>query len=315
MVKSNLAKEVYLAHSNNYQKGRNGYKICKITPHIMAGKLTAKQCCQNIFQNPNYCASANYTIGYNGEIALNVSEEDRAYTSSNALNDNQAITIEIANIEVGGNWRISDASWNSLINLCVDICKRYKFKLVYDGTPNGSLTRHNMFANKECPGAYFQSRMAELCRTVNAKLESSISNSTLYKVQVGAFSKKENAEKLSKELNNKGVQTYIITKNNLFKVQCGAYSNVSNARNMAQKLNNMGYSTYIEGLNESTSVNQGTAYRVNCDYPNIRSSASLNGSIVRRPKKGDIIYVVDTVNGFLKLNDGTYLKVGFADKI
>lgn len=315
MTKSSLAKEVYLAHSNNYQKGRNGYRVCKITPHIMAGKLTAKQCCQNIFQNPNYCASANYTIGYNGEIALNVSEDDRAYTSSNALNDNQAITIEIANIEIGGSWKISDASWNSLVNLCVDICRRYKFKLVYDGTPKGSLTRHNMFANKECPGAYLQSRMAELCKVVNARLESVSSNNTLYKVQIGAFSKKENADKLSKELNSKGIQTYIIAKNNMFKVQCGAYSNVSNARIMAQRLNNMGYETYIEGLNESTVANQGVAYRINCDYPNIRSSASLNASIVRRPKRGDIIYVIGTVNNFLKLSDGTYLKVGFADKI
>lgn len=315
MIKSNLAKEVYLAHSNNYQKGRNGYKICKITPHIMAGKLTAKQCCQNIFQNPNYCASANYTIGYNGEIALNVSEEDRAYTSSNALNDNQAITIEIANIELGGNWKISDASWNSLINLCIDICKRYKFKLIYDGTPNGSLTRHNMFANKECPGAYLQSRMAELCRVVNAKLESSTNGGTLYKVQVGAFKNRSNAEKLANELKNKNISTYIINKNDLYKVQCGAYSSADNARNMAQKLNNLGYSTYIENLNESKQVNKGTPYRVNCEYPNIRSGASLNSNIVRRPKKGDSIYVVGQENGFLKLVDGTYLKIGFADKI
>ena len=38
---SNLVDGVYLAHKGNYQKGRSGYKICKITPHQMAGKLTA----------------------------------------------------------------------------------------------------------------------------------------------------------------------------------------------------------------------------------------------------------------------------------
>lgn len=47
---SSLAQGAYIAHSNNYQKGRNGYKICKFTPHIMAGILTAKQCAVIIFQ-------------------------------------------------------------------------------------------------------------------------------------------------------------------------------------------------------------------------------------------------------------------------
>ena len=46
---SSLAQGAYIAHSNNYQKGRNGHKICKFTPHIMAGILTGKQCAVNIF--------------------------------------------------------------------------------------------------------------------------------------------------------------------------------------------------------------------------------------------------------------------------
>ena len=167
---SKLAQGFMPAHSNNYSKGRSGYKVCKITPHHMAGKLTAKRCGE-LFQNPSRGASANYGIGYNGEIICYVDENDRAYTSSNRANDCQAITIEVANSSTGGDWPISEASWNSLVNLCVDICKRYDFKLVYDGTPNGSLTRHNMFAATACPGPYLQSRFSELAEVVNAKLE------------------------------------------------------------------------------------------------------------------------------------------------
>lgn len=136
----------------------------------MAGKLTAKRCGE-LFQDPNRQASANYGIGYNGEIICYVDENDRAYTSSNRVNDCQAITIEVANSSTGGDWPISEASWNSLVNLCVDICKRYEFRLVYDGTPNGSLTRHNMFAATSCPGPYLQSRFEELANTVNSKLD------------------------------------------------------------------------------------------------------------------------------------------------
>ena len=169
---SKLAQSFMPAHSNNYSKGRSGYKVCKITPHHMAGKLTAKRCGE-LFQNGSRQASANYGIGYNGEIICYVDEDNRAYTSSNKANDCQAITIEVANSQNGGDWPISDASWNSLVNLCVDICQRYNFKLEYDGTPNGSLTRHNMFTATTCPGPYLQGRFEELVSAVNSKLGSS----------------------------------------------------------------------------------------------------------------------------------------------
>ena len=77
---SKLTDEVCIAHSDNYKKGRSGYKICKITPHQMAGKLTGKQCAKNIFGKKGRKASANYCIGYNGDIVCNVEEENRAYT-------------------------------------------------------------------------------------------------------------------------------------------------------------------------------------------------------------------------------------------
>ena len=66
---------------------------------------------------------------------------------------------------------MSDKALESLINLCVDICKRYNFKLIYDETPNGSLTRHNMFVNTTCPGPYLQSKFPYIAEEVNKRLE------------------------------------------------------------------------------------------------------------------------------------------------
>lgn len=148
MIKSDLTNEVILAHESNYTHGRKGMKVCKITPHHMAGVLTGAQCAK-IFQNGNRNASANYCIGNDGDIVLSVPEEFRAWTSSSSSNDCQAITIEVSDCDY--EWHISDKAWNSLVKLCVDICRRYNFTLKYDGTPNGSLTRHNMFANTNCP--------------------------------------------------------------------------------------------------------------------------------------------------------------------
>ena len=169
---SSLIKSQVLASSSNYTQGRKGYKICKITPHHMAGVLSGAQCAR-IFQNPNRQASANYCIGNDGDIVGCVDENNRAWTSSSSSNDCQAITIEVSNNKTGGDWTISDKAWNALVDLCVDICKRYNFRLTYDGTKNGSLTRHNMFANTNCPGRYLQSRFQELANTVNARLDGS----------------------------------------------------------------------------------------------------------------------------------------------
>ena len=167
---SNLIKSQFLASSSNYTKGRNGYKVCKITPHHAAGVISAEQLAK-IFQNPSRQASANYCIGNDGTIVGGVDENNRAWTSSSRSNDFQSITIEISNSQTGGNWPISDAAWNSLVNLCVDICKRHDFRLEYDGTKNGSLTTHDMFANTNCPGPYLKGRMQELADTVNARLD------------------------------------------------------------------------------------------------------------------------------------------------
>lgn len=168
---SDLCNGVYIADSSNYTQGRNGYSICKFTPHMMAGILSGKQCAVNIFQNPNRNASANYCIGNEGDLVCNVEEENRAWTSSSRSNDYQAITVEVSNCEVGGEWKVSDAAWNTLVNLAVDVCRRYNFRLYYDGTPNGSLTTHNMFANTDCPGPYLLSKMNELANTVNTILD------------------------------------------------------------------------------------------------------------------------------------------------
>ena len=168
---SNLCTGIFIADPSNYTKGRNGYSICKLTPHMMAGILSGEQCAKNVFQNPSKNASANYCIGNEGDLVCNVEEENRPWTSSNRINDYQAISVEVSNCEVGGQWRVSDKAWNTLVNLAVDVCRRYNFRLYYDGTPNGSLTTHNMFTNTDCPGSYLLSKMNELANTVNTILD------------------------------------------------------------------------------------------------------------------------------------------------
>ena len=141
----------------------------KITIHHMAGNLSLKKL-GDVFVSRK--SSANYGIDSNGRIGLYVNECDRAWASSSYDNDSQAVTIEVANNKLDPEWTISDKAMSSLINLCVDICKRNNIKeLVFTGDKNGTLTYHYMFANTACPGPYIKSKTTYICECVNALLK------------------------------------------------------------------------------------------------------------------------------------------------
>lgn len=155
--------------SPNRNSPRN-QPISKITIHHMAG-VNSIETFANIVASPAREMSSNYGIGNDGRIVLTCPESDRSWCSSSPLNDHRAITIEVSNSAVGGDWPIGNAAYNSLIKLCVDICKRNGIKKLYfDGTPNGSLTFHYMFDSTACPGPWIKARAQEICNKVNAQL-------------------------------------------------------------------------------------------------------------------------------------------------
>ena len=163
MSNSSLVDFTQISPNSNPRK----YPIKKITIHHMAGNGSIETV-GGLFASPDRKGSSNYGIGTDGRVGLYVEEKNRAWTSSNSDNDHQAITIEVANDEIGGNWHVSDTALKKLIEMCVDICKRNGIeKLNYTGDKTGNLTRHNMFAATACPGAYLQSKFPYIAETVN----------------------------------------------------------------------------------------------------------------------------------------------------
>lgn len=156
-------------------------KIDTITIHHAAAVKVSAEAIGNEFAKTSRQASSNYGIGYNGEIGLYVPENYRAWTSSNRSNDNRAITIEVANSTGAPNWEISDASYQSLIKLCVDICQRNDIKKLLwraDKSLIGQIDKQNMtvhqwFANTSCPGPYLFAHMGDIADKVNNILEDS----------------------------------------------------------------------------------------------------------------------------------------------
>lgn len=137
-----------------------------ITIHHNAGVATVAQLLEYA-NTTTRNMSFNYCIN-DYDIGMDVEEKNRAWTSSSAANDHRCVTIEVCNSSAGGDWPISDASMDTLIKLCADICKRNGIKkLFYDGTTNGTLTRHEMFASTGCPGPYIKAHTDYICDEVN----------------------------------------------------------------------------------------------------------------------------------------------------
>lgn len=70
-------------------------------------------------------------------------------------------------------------------------------------------------------------------------------NEPLYRVQVGAYRKKENAERMLNSLLIEGFPAFIIYEDGLYKVQVGAFRFLANAVKMEQRLRKYRYNTYI----------------------------------------------------------------------
>lgn len=152
MVQSALTN--YVVPHHNKLSSRQGRAILKFLPHHWAGigggdaRLT----------DPNQQASANYIIYNNGDLAVQVPEEYRAWTSGSFEADADAITVEVQNEagQVAGNdddpnsWRISAAAQNTLIKLGADVAKRYGWGAV----SAGNWAMHRMFYQTACPGGF-----------------------------------------------------------------------------------------------------------------------------------------------------------------
>lgn len=216
---SALTTYVHLSPNNS---GERTAAIDRITPHCVVGQCTADGL-GRVFANPDTAASSNYGIDRNGNIACYVPENCRSWCSSSNANDQRAITIECAS-DTTSPYRMNECVYAALVELCIDICKRYgKSKLLWISNKNDALayqpapdemllTVHRWFAAKDCPGEWLYSRLGALASTVTDRLKTAPDMlTTLYKVQVGAFKIRANAEKLKRQLQEAGYKDVFIT--------------------------------------------------------------------------------------------------------
>lgn len=263
MAFTNSPLVTYTNITKNKTPNRN-HEIDTITIHCIVGQWTANKGCDYFASTDKQC-SANYVVGKDGSIGLSVEEKDRSWCSSNAENDHRAITIEVAS-DTKTPYAVKDAAYNALIQLVADICKRNNIKKLVWSTnkddrvnhKNGcNMTVHRDFANKSCPGEYLYERHGEIAAKVNAilnheepkkdeqKTDEPEKASIIYRVQVGAFSKKVYADVQLQKVKNAGFDAYMFQDSGYYKIQIGAFSKKANAEAMLVKAKEAGFNAFI----------------------------------------------------------------------
>ena len=202
--------------------GKRKMNIDRITPHCVVFQCSVETLGE-IFSNTSVQASSNYGIGVDGRVGMYVPENKRSWCSSSADNDQRAVTIECASDPVEP-YSMNSTVYNRLVELCVDICKRNgknkvlwlvdkEKTLAYSPKSNEMiLTVHRWFANKSCPGNWLYSRLGSLAESVTKELSrTGEPGNNLYRVQVGAFRNKQNAENYLAKIKKAGFNDAFIT--------------------------------------------------------------------------------------------------------
>lgn len=195
MSNSKLVNKTILT-DKNFDRGRDGHKIKKITIHHACGIVSIEDL-GKFMKNGSRQVSAHYGIGNDGKIGQYVDEKNTAWTDTNWTSNCTSVTIETSNCKLGGKYPVSDKALNSLIKLVADIGKRNKLGKLVKGK---NVTWHSMYYSTSCPGKYLLSKMDYIVKKANE-----INNTTYDKLNLSRVLEKGSTgtavENLQKALN------------------------------------------------------------------------------------------------------------------
>lgn len=131
-------------------------------------------------QNPKaiklYYASSHYVIGLKGEIIRCIPENEVAFHSGSYSMNRKSIGIEDCHPDWDG--KFNDNTYNSLVELCADICRRYNLGI-------NAIIRHYDVTGKDCPRYYVRNEQAwiQFKNDVANKLGQAITTVAIPKVE------------------------------------------------------------------------------------------------------------------------------------
>jgi N-acetylmuramoyl-L-alanine amidase len=154
-----------------------------------------------------------------------------------------AVLVEVGFINSDDDNATFDANFNKIAQAIADGI----LKSIYSETTSTSVDNPNDYTDGTVPddGGYEaypgndENGVTQPCKCPCTQSE------MLYRVQVGAYSNKDNADRMLDSLIVEGFPAYILHENNLYKVQVGAFQLLTNAIKMEQRLRKFRYNTYI----------------------------------------------------------------------
>ena len=170
----------------------------RIVVHNTANDASARNEIAYMISN-NQEVSFHYAVD-DKEVVQGIPENRNAWHSGDGehgTGNREGVAIEICYSKSGGD-RFIQAEKNA-VELIVDILKRY-------GWGVDKVTKHQDYNGKYCPHRTLDMGWSRFIKMIEAKM-----NSKLYRVQVGAFANRANAEKLLNELKSKGYSAFIKT--------------------------------------------------------------------------------------------------------
>ena len=135
---------------NSYSRsGEKQNKIENIVVHWVGNANSSAVANRNYFENlkdsHKAYASSHYIVGLNGEIIRCIPEDEVAFHSGSYSMNRKSIGIEDCHPDWEG--KFNENTYNSLVELCADICKRYNLGI-------DAIIRHYDVTGKECPRYY-----------------------------------------------------------------------------------------------------------------------------------------------------------------
>lgn len=181
--------------------------------------------------HPENWTSTQYIVGLKGEVIRIVPDNRVAYAASGK--NAGTIHIEVCYAQPSG--KFEEASITALEELVRYLMSRYKI-------PADNVVRHYDLTGKLCPYYYIdEDRWAVLHERITSDRKAGV----LYRVQVGAFSSKENADNYEKKVKEAGFGTLVIKSGDLYRVQVGAFGIKSNAEAYVKTVKAAGFDAFV----------------------------------------------------------------------
>lgn len=256
-----------LANKSNYGGSRNTNVIKYIVVHYTGNDGDTDENNGNYFKNNVVEASAHYFVD-DDSITQTVPDDyvawhcgAKSYKHANCRNTN-SIGVEICDDVKNGVIYPSEKTIENALELVKALMKKYS-------VPQENVIRHYDVTGKLCPAYWcgttekdakwlsaFWSHLAATNNSVSTNIPkeekpgSAASDSVLYRVQVGAYSNKANAERQLAKIKAAGFTDAFIAvvDNTLYRVQIGAYSVKANAEVQLAKVKNTGFSGFVTTL-------------------------------------------------------------------